>query len=205
MVLDINRQDLANIETAIQAGGKIWDNDLLKDFKRKIKTYNRHKQNEQCCYCRKNFEGEFNMVIDIEHILPKKHFKHLMFATYNLSISCKRCNMIIKNEDISFVTDSVAVNANPTDTNLYKIIHPNFDNYFAHIDYFTKTTNDRKIIKYKVLADSSKGQFTYDYFQLTELEIDSINKAQGLKETYELSDNIDQEIAKKIEDLLKTK
>lgn len=205
MVLDINPQDLANIETAIAVGGKIWDNKLLKDFKRKIKIYNRHKQNEQCCYCRKNFGGEFNMVIDIEHILPKKHFIHLMFATYNLSISCKRCNMNIKNEDISFVTDIVAVNANPTDTNLYKIIHPNFDDYFTHLEYYSKIINDLKIIKYKVLADSSKGQFTYDYFQLTELEIDSINRAQGLKETEELSDAIDPKIVKKIEELLKTK
>ncbi len=205
MVLDITPQDLANIETAIAGGGKIWDNELLKDFKIKIKIYNRHKQNEQCCYCRKNFGGEFNMVIDIEHVLPKKHFKHLMFATYNLSISCKRCNMNIKNEDISFVTDIIAVNANPTDTNLYRIIHPNFDNYFTHLEYYSKITNDRKIIKYKVLADSSKGQFTYDYFKLTELEIDSLNKAQGLNETEELSEKIDPDIAKRIEDLLKTK
>jgi uncharacterized protein (TIGR02646 family) len=205
MVLDINAQDIANIEAAIAAGGKIWDNELLKDFKRKIKTYNRYKQNEQCCYCRKNFAGEFNMVIDIEHILPKKHFGHLMFATYNLSISCKRCNMNIKKEDISFLTNTVAVNANPTDTNLYKIIHPNFDDYFAHLNYLTETINDKKIIKYTVLANSSKGQFTYGYFQLNELEIDSFNKAQGLKEAEELSEIIEPKIAQRIENLIKTK
>lgn len=205
MVLDINSEDLANIEAAIAAKGKIWENKLLNDFKRKIKIYNRYKQNEQCCYCRKNFKGEFNMVIDIEHILPKNQYKHLMFATYNLSISCKRCNMNIKKEDISFLTDIVSVNANPTDSNLYKIIHPNFDNYFTHLEYHTQTINDKKIIKYKIVADSSKGQFTYNYFQLTELEIDSINKAQGLKEIEELSDAIDPKIAKRIENLLKNK
>lgn len=129
MILDINSQDLANIEAAIEAGGKIWDNDLLKDFKSKIKAYNRHKQKEQCCYCRKNFEGEFNMVIDIEHVLPKRHFGHLMFAIYNLSISCKRCNMNIKNDDISFITDTEAITTNPT--------HQNTANY-------GQTINDRE-------------------------------------------------------------
>ena len=36
MDLDITNEDIENIETAIKAGGKIWDNDILKDFKRKI-------------------------------------------------------------------------------------------------------------------------------------------------------------------------
>ncbi len=101
MSLDIS-EHLTAIETAINAGGNIWENELLSDLKSKVKEYYREKLNEQCCYCRKNTHGEFKMVLDIEHILPKSKFRHFMFHTYNLSVSCKRCNMNIKREDFSF-------------------------------------------------------------------------------------------------------
>ena len=145
------------------------------------------------------------MVLDIDHILPKSAFRHLMFTVYNLSVSCKRCNMNIKKDDLSFLSDINAVNDNPQDTSLYKIIHPNFDDYFSHLNFYTKTENQQKIIKYTVVANSTKGQFTFDYFKLEELEIDSYNKAQGIKEAEEVSEIIRPEIAKRIEDLLKNK
>jgi hypothetical protein len=52
MTLNITSEDLKNIESAIANGGKIWESDLLKEFKRKIKDYNRYLQSQQCCYCR---------------------------------------------------------------------------------------------------------------------------------------------------------
>ena len=201
----IDAIDISNIEAAIQAGGKIWENDLLADFKQKIKAYYRGILGEQCCYCRKNSLGEFKFVLDIEHILPKSVFSHLMFTMYNLSVSCKRCNMSIKNQDVSFLSDVTAVTANPKDTSLYKFIHPNFDDYFSHLNFYTKIENQQKIIKYTIVADSAKGQFTYDYFKLEELETDSINMAQGVKEAEDISEIIKPEIAKRIEDLLKNK
>ncbi|MCW3104219.1 MAG: hypothetical protein JWO09_2659 [Bacteroidetes bacterium] len=191
------------IETAIKAGGKIWDHEDLLEFKAKLKEYYRDQQGEQCCYCRKNSHGEFKMVLDIEHILPKSKFKHYMFHTYNLSISCKRCNMSIKNEDVSFVTDMDVALKDGNNSNLYRFVHPNLDDYFSHLKYFTKTVNQQKIIKYKVVADSSKGKFTYDYFKLSELEIDTINVAQGVKKAEPLSDAINPAIAQRIEELLK--
>lgn len=202
MDLDIS-EFLSDIEAAIQADGNIWEHEQLAGFKNRIKEYYRGKLNEQCCYCRKNTTGEFNMVLDIEHILPKSKFRHYMFHTYNLTVSCKRCNMNIKREDISFVInpDEAKIDGNRSD--LYKFIHPNLDDYFDHLEYYTKTQNQHKIIKYKVIANSSKGQFTYDYFKLAELEIDTINGAQGLKKGEELSENIDPEIAVRIENLLK--
>lgn len=185
-MLDFDVNDLLSIETAITEGGKIWENDCLKVVKGKIKQFYRDKLGEQCCYCRKNTHGEFKMVLDIEHVLPKSRFRHLMFTLYNLSVSCKRCNMNIKNEDISFFTDLTAVNENPENPDLYKFIHPNFDPYFSHLELFTQSVNDKTLIKYRIVADSKKGNFTYEYFKLSELEVDSINKAQGLKETEEL-------------------
>lgn len=201
MTIDAN--DAANINAAIMAGGDVWNSPLIADFKQKAKAYYRDSLNEQCCYCRKNTLGEFRMVLDIEHILPKSKFPQYMFATFNLSISCKRCNMNIKKEDVSFVTDLTQVDATPRHSGLYRIIHPNEDNYFDHLSYYTQTIDNKKIVKYKIVNESSKGQYTYDYFKLSELEIDSINQAQGLQTDEEVSELIDPTIAKQIEDLLR--
>lgn len=205
MNLDITKTDVDNIKAAIAAGGKIWEHQLLADFKRKIKDYNRYLQSEQCCYCRRSLADEFNMVIDIEHVLPKKHFSEFMFETFNLSVSCKRCNMEIKGEDISFVTNVNAVKASPMDTNLYRLIHPNLDDYFSHIKYLVKTVNAKSIVKYQVFKGSIKGDFTYKYFDLSEIENEALNQAQGIKVVEKLSEEIDPKIAKEIRDLLKNK
>lgn len=201
--MKINQNDVANIEAAIKDKGNIWENPKLDDFKRKIKDYYRSINNE-CCYCKKNFVGEFNMVIDIEHVLPKSKFKDLMFAIYNLNIACKRCNMNIKRERTDFLVGANAVVLNTKDSSEYKIIHPNFDQYHEHIEYFSSADNQKKIIKYKVIAGSKKGQFTFDYFKLQDLEIDTINQAQGLGSKQEFSENIPVDIAQRLENIFKT-
>src|SRR5690606_3710860 len=95
------------IKQAYSEGGDVWNNHVLKDVKRKIKEYYRDINSEQCCYCRRDLQDEFNMVIDIEHVLPKGNplFESLMFEIENLNISCKRCNMNIKRENVDFIVD----------------------------------------------------------------------------------------------------
>ncbi|WP_341900048.1 hypothetical protein [Fluviicola taffensis] len=204
MILDINEDDIANIKLAIQQGGKVWENPLIQGFKTKVKTYYRHYENEQCCYCRRDLEDEFNMVIDIEHILPKGEFKDYMFQLFNLNISCKRCNMLYKREKTDFVIDLNEVLKTPEDTTHYKMIHPNLDKYFNHIK-LNKIVDDKyKLIKYQVLNGSPKGQFTYDYFNLKKIEIDTLNGAQGVKEKPELSETIDPKIANALKDIFKS-
>lgn len=202
MDLEFDNIDQQNIEKAKAEGGKVWENEILQELKKKIKSYYRETLKEQCCYCRKNFDGEFDLVIDIEHILPKSKFKDLMFNLKNLSISCKRCNMKIKKDDVSFLENIDEIKVNFEDSSLYRFIHPNFDNYFSHLKNFTVTFNNKKIIKYQVVPQSSKGQYTYDYFRLNELEVDSINEAQGLEKST-LSNNVSTEITDKITELLK--
>lgn len=200
MILD--QSDITNIQAAIAQGGNIWENKLLEEFKRKIKNYYRGIKDE-CCYCKKNFLGEFNMVIDIEHILPKSKFNDLMFAIYNLNIACKRCNMNIKRERTDYLLDISLAKANPQDSKLYKFIHPNLDLYHNHLKYFCNIRDQKKAIKYTIVTGSSKGQFTYDYFKLQDLEIDSLNQAQGLKEQIQLSDSINPDIASQLENIFK--
>lgn len=204
MALNITQADLAKIEAAKAAGGDVWNNELVQEFKDKVKAHYRQVQNEQCCYCRKNFSGEAKIVIDIEHILPKGNgkFPEYMFSTFNLNVACKRCNMNIKGSKTDFVTDLTAVRNTPQNSELYKIVHPNYDDYFAHIKYLTITENQYKFILYQVVAGSDKGKFTIDYFKLKELEVDTLNIAQGLKLSEALSDKISDAVAKRINDNL---
>jgi len=104
----LTQEDISNIQIAIREGGKIWSSPHIAGFKRSIKDYYRVQQNEQCCYCKRVTVGEFRMVLDIEHILPKGNqaYRKYMFEPKNLSIACKRCNMKIKKQDVSFVSQN---------------------------------------------------------------------------------------------------
>src|SRR5690554_1627034 len=202
--MNIDQTDIANIQAAISQKDTIdiWDNPLIKPFKRKVKDHFRSIKNE-CCYCKKNFTGEFNMVIDIEHILPKSRFEDLMFTVFNLNIACKRCNMNVKKEKVDFLIDLALTRANPQDPSLYKFIHPNFDIDDQHVNYIFNIDNQKKVIKVIVVGESNKGKFTYDYFRLNELEIDTLNQAQGAKKKEELTDQIDPEIKSQLENIFK--
>lgn len=203
--MNLTEQDIQNIEAAVEAGGDIWNNPLVKDFKDRVKAYYRNRGNEQCCYCKKNSHGEFKMVLDIEHILPKgqTEFRELMFVLTNLNVACKRCNMNVKGTRTDFVYNINDAANNHEDSNQYKFIHPNSDEYFDHLEYIQRIENDKKLIKYKVVNNSDKGEYTYKYFRLKELEIDSINQAQGLKQKSELSEKIDQSIQERLREAFK--
>ncbi|MEJ6981718.1 HNH endonuclease [Pedobacter sp. P351] len=176
MPLDAN--DLLIIQSAIAEGGKVWDNELLSDVKAKIKTHYLTITEDQCCYCRKDFTNEFKMVIDIEHVLPKAKYGDFMFELFNLSVSCKRCNMKIKGERLDFLIDSTTIHLNPRDPNQYLFIHPNLDNYFDNIEFLALFRNNKRVIKY--VCQTGKGHFTYAFFELNKIEVNTINEAQGI-------------------------
>jgi hypothetical protein len=200
--MPLNANDLLIIQTAINQGGEIWDNALLTDIKRKIKLYYLGINHRQCCYCRRDAEDEFMMVLDIEHILPKSLFADFMFQLFNLNVSCKRCNMRIKGNRVDFLSDRAAVNLTPQDPLQYLFSHPNLDEYYTNIEYMVTIRNHKKSIKYLQLTP--KGSYTYTYFELYKIEIDTLNEAQGIAvaET-ELSPEIPLDIAAESNALLK--
>lgn len=167
------------IAECINEGGRVWENKKLDDIKTKIKDYYRHKHHECCCYCHRNLHGEFSMVIDIEHILPKSLFPKFMFDLENLNIACKRCNMNIKRDNTDFVVDINTIKSNYRQSHQYYFIHPNFDVYHDHMSYECHIKNHIKLIKYTHLSD--KGKYTYEYFKLRNLEIDTLDRAQGIE------------------------
>ena len=178
MALVFDPTDYADINTANAAGGQIWKNTCLDRLKQKIKDDFILNDTSQCCYCARLFRGEFRMVIDIEHILPQSIFSTERFTITNLNVACKRCNMEIKKADTSFVVSIPNMGVNYYQSQHYKIIHPNLDIYTNHIVLKTVRNGDAIFIKY-VKKDNQKGKYTYDYFRLYELELDTINRAQG--------------------------
>jgi hypothetical protein len=169
--------------TAALAKAKPWDddNDLIKSVKTKIRTHHLARHDDTCCYCRTILHGAGHFMIDREHILPKGNatYKPYSFATWNLSISCKRCNMQFKGEDDGFVVDKINT-ASFTSSSNYLLLHPNFDPWDQHLCRDARQINTKYVVKYTLISTSPKGQYTYDYFDLKGLEIDSFDAAQGV-------------------------
>lgn len=160
------------------ASARPWDCDEVEEIKRRIKAFHLQFGEEMCCYCYRDLQGEFSMVLDIEHILPKRHFKLFTFDIRNLSVACKRCNMKMKRDDLDFLRlpfDSADIE----DGQKYRLVHPNIDERDAHLERVVLQRNAKKFVKYVVLGDSEKGRFSYDYFRLKEFEVDSFDTAQG--------------------------
>ena len=201
MPLKFDKKDLADIAAAQDAGGDIWNNEVLKRVKRKIKYYLLAVPAAQCCYCARLMHGEFNMVIDIEHVLPKSLYESEMFNMENLNIACKRCNMEIKKNDVSFLVDTAQMGTDYYNSSHYYFVHPNLDEYSDHINVQIYRNADLVLIKYSVKTEE-KGNYTYKYFHLKELEIDTLNISQGLSEATILSGKISEDLRTEIFNLL---
>lgn len=196
----LTREDVNNIHLAIRAGGNIWSSPHIANFKQLLKSHYRTSQNEQCSYCKRIIRGEFKMVLDIEHILPKGEisFKKFMFNPKNLCVSCKRCNMQIKGTDTSFIVEGASFENEFYASNKYLFIHPHSDNYWDSITYSVAIENDIQLIQYTVVNDCPKGLYTYNYFKLEQLEIDIVDEAQGI-EVETISSAMDEDLALEVQ------
>lgn len=176
--MEFTNSELALIQAAITKGGDIWNDTTLDIIKQRIKTHYRNGTDGHCCYCRRRFRGEFKMDIDIEHVLPKSKFVDFMFEMFNLNISCKRCNMWIKKERTDFLVDVTTIVDNVLQSDQYYLIHPNFDSYFDNMDYDVVIKNEVEIVKFT--PKRQKGKYTYVFFKLSDIEINTLNEAQGI-------------------------
>lgn len=168
--------DLKAIALA-QKEAKPWDSKHVVGLRSRLKKHNEELQSHMCCYCRCEQTGEFEFCIDGEHVLPKGKFPKYEFDIMNLSASCKRCNMNIKRERTDFIVDTESVDSKYKESSLYKLIHPNLDTYSAHLGKLSQSVDERRIIKY-VIRDEEKGGYTYEFFRLKELEINSYDAGQ---------------------------
>jgi hypothetical protein len=149
----------------------------IKSAKNAIRDLHLERQQHTCCYCRLSIHGGGHFMIDREHVLPKAKYKPHTFAIWNLSVSCKRCNMELKRERDAFLVDMSAA-APFEDSANYRIIHPNFDEWEAHLAREMIQLNRSVLTKIVVVGDSAKGRYTYDFFKLQDLTKDNFDQAQ---------------------------
>lgn len=139
-------------------------------------------------------------MIDREHILPKSKYKKLTYNISNLSVACKRCNMEIKKDELGFIRSIQNIEANFDDESQYLFIHPNHEKYSNFIIRKQEQVGDYCAIKYIFDGNCEKSKFTYNYFKLGDLEIDSINETQGLIRT-DSQENLKLRLEQEIEKL----
>ncbi|MFM5448554.1 HNH endonuclease [Aeromonas veronii] len=193
--------DKAKMKAASTLGHNGWKLNKLKKVKSKIKKHKRSELNEVCAYCQRDTTGEYNLVLDIEHIIPKSIKVQHMFTMKNLTISCKRCNMEIKGSRTDFLISNI-INCTGTlfKSRYYKFVHPNLDKIENHIERNVVQKGRARIVKYLFPMKTDKGYFTYDYFKLKELEIDSANQAQGGNKKMEIKNAIAAKAFRKLKD-----
>ena len=170
---------------------KPWSAPCINELKKRIFAFHFERQGQLCCYCRCDLHGHTRIDVDIEHILPKKRFKAHMFDIWNLSVACKRCNMSIKRQDTRFLVEHTYMVSRLQASEAYLFIHPNFDHSDDHLSRQAVQCDSKRLIKYVIKNDSAKGAFTYDYFRLKELEIDSFDAAQRHEPAEARSESLD--------------
>ncbi|MGY0798894.1 HNH endonuclease [Lysobacter sp. A286] len=154
---------------------------LLARVKAKIRDHHLQRHGNKCCYCRVNLHGGGPFMTDREHVLPKSipAYRSLSYTMWNLGIACKRCNMEYKKGRTDFVVvpDDATLFAESAN---YRFIHPNFDLFRDHMSRLAQEVDEAVLVKYTAVPGSSKGAYTYDYFNLRGLEVNSFDQAQGL-------------------------
>lgn len=106
-----------------------WEKPVFDGLKKKIRNNLRPKQQNKCCYCKKELGYDIKEV-DIEHIIPKAEYKNFTFEPVNLALSCPACNT--KKGDTKILSKSVV--RYPKTTKSFLIIHAHYDNYNEHIN-----------------------------------------------------------------------
>lgn len=177
-----------------------WDATEIVGIKKKIRDHFINNPSACCCYCRRAMHQWDRLDIDTEHVLPKGSFPQWTFKLVNLNISCKRCNMRLKNEDYSFFKGQIG-ERDPFKSELYSFLHPNLDDPHTSLVPVVVQIGAGLLIKYYVAEGCDKAKVTYEYFRLNEVEVDSLDSAQGL-DLQRLSESLPASLVAVVEALL---
>ena len=85
--------------------------------------------------------------------------------------------MTYKGSKVSHLCPGLAFKSDIVEAASYLIVHPNIDCWEQHLKRSGSEYNRVKLVQYTILSD--KGKFTYDFFGLRQLEIDTANAAQA--------------------------
>lgn len=148
----------------------------LESAKNKIREFHLDRTSRSCCYCRRPLR-DAEIETDREHIIPKGKKKHLSYNIFNLSVSCKRCNMTYKQERIDHIVDFNTIESDMFNTARYKIPHPNIERLEDHIVRYSLQLGTNEITTYR--RKSIKGRYLYTFVNLKELCVVQLDLLQA--------------------------
>ena len=144
-----------------------WDKNIFSGLKTKIRDDLRPKQNNKCCYCKKELGHDIKEV-DIEHIIPKATYPNFTFTPKNLALSCQGCNTIKGDKPVL----SKTIVRHPSHSKHHTIVHAHYDIYEKHILIHNGCVFE---------AISKRGSHTITVCQLFRLKIVEKKAKESLK------------------------
>lgn len=161
-----------------------WDCNSFKKHKAQIKESLKREFDLRCSYCLRKFSNDEDIIIHIEHVLPKDLYKKYTFEPRNLALSCPRCNTgSQKGTRTDFINAPLVNNSydERRDFSLsnYKFIHPKLE---KNSNFYTLVSLDIEgdvFRRYKIINYHPKLRYTFKFFNLKKIEIGSLDSCMG--------------------------
>ena len=168
-----------------RCGNKPWDCKSFKKLKKLIKDRLKNEFDLRCSYCLRKFSDDEDIIIHIEHVLPKDLYKKYTFEPRNLALSCPRCNTgSQKGTRVDFINNPLIGNSynEAIDFSLenYKFIHPKIE---KNSNFYTlvQLDIDRDVFRrYKIINYHPKLRYTFKFFNLKKIEVGSLDSCMGI-------------------------
>ncbi|EIM13552.1 HNH endonuclease [Pseudomonas chlororaphis] len=133
----LSEEALSLIQGKMQAedfSHESWSDEDLLPVRREIREFYRNAQRLVCVYCLGPVSNRSAAGAPIEHIVPKSQHPGFMFEPKNLCVICPDCNEYKSKRETLADPVLIASRVNyPTNTDLFRIVHPHYDEYHEHI------------------------------------------------------------------------
>lgn len=164
---------------------KPWDCNSFKTAKKLIKDSLKKEFDTRCSYCLRKFSDDEDIIIHIEHVLPKDVYKKYTFEPRNLTLSCPRCNTgSQKGTRTDFINTPLVGESydESIDFSLsnYKFIHPKLEKNSNFYILVALDIDGDVFRRYKIINYHSKLRYTFKFFNLKKIEVGSLDSCMGI-------------------------
>lgn len=164
---------------------KPWDCKSFKDLKKQIKKKLKADFDLRCSYCLRKFSKDEDIIVYIEHVLPKDVYTKYTFDDRNLALSCPRCNTgSQKGTRVDFINNLLS-DKNYDDAvdfalDNYMFIHPVLEKNINFYQLISLDIDDEVFRRYKIIKYHSKLRYTFKFFNLKKIEVGSLDSCMGI-------------------------
>lgn len=160
------------------------------NLKKTLKVKLKKDFDNTCAFCQRTLAEDEDIIIDIEHVLPKHKYVCYCFDYRNLVISCRRCNTgAQKGTRTDFINYLISSNKYDESVDFaldnYKFIHPKYENTRDYYELDCLQSGRSVFMRYSILQAHSKLKYTFDFFNLKKLERGSMDDCARILKTLE--------------------